>query len=411
MADGALLSGLPAVAALRRESGKADTFVEVKDWVKSLSRRGELASAGRSLPLEHCHAVAHFLWKESQGGVRQGRAKELLAVLAEVPQFAAVSKEEAWSEETQGLSASGLELLAACGAVPAEAEPPADAGLPQASELRNEKADGRELFQKLRSFVRARSHAGQLAEAGAELGVAYRSCVFSFLCSFVTKKTVFRGLAKEMLRTLAELDTWCQGGAVDRQAVARALQPPVETQKTSESSSGEDEDLSPSCGDESPPSCEALADPEANDEELLRQLCAWVETGRRSGRLTSEAAGLAEEHRRSITAFLCSGVVPARVAPPTAERPSQAAPLRRQWSIRALSTGVGKAAGGISPGGGKAASGKKTATPAVAPVKGIAPERYYVLQSLAELDGWWAGEVALDQTAVSRALAQLPRAG
>mmetsp|Transcript_85961 Transcript_85961/g.216336 ORF Transcript_85961/g.216336 Transcript_85961/m.216336 type:complete len:409 (-) Transcript_85961:345-1571(-) len=408
MVDGALLSGLPSITALRRESDKADTFAQIKDWVKGLSKRGDLATAGKSLPLEHCHAVAHFLWKESQGGVRQGRAKELLGLIAEVPQFVAVKKDEPWSEEALNLSVTGLSFI------PMDAEPPADAGLPPASELRSERADGRELFQQLRSFVRARTHAGLLAEAGAELSVAYRSCVFAFLCEFVHKKTVFRGLAKDMLRTLAGIDTWSRGGAVDREAIAKALQPAAGVEEVPGSPSGQDEGLSPSCGDESPPSREALMDPKAEEEELLRQLCAWVESGRRSGRLASDAVSLAEEHRRSITAFLCSGMAsPARVAaaPPTEARPSQAAPMRRQWSIRALSNAAGKATMAGSLVAGKTEGSKKTATADPASTKGIAPEKYYVLQSLAELEGWWAGEAALDQTAVSRALAQLPRAG
>jgi len=289
--------------------------------------------------------------------------------------------------------------------------PGAPTSLPSAQELADPESDGRELFQRLRAWVRAKRQAGRLDVAGGALGRSYRHEVFAFLCAFSGKKTVFRRQAQEMLQRLNACEAWHRGGASEGLPLAEAMQVP-EQGTASVTVACLPESLAPAPEDDKasvaiyesvmvaasapPPSLAQLEDHEADAQEILQHLSAWVEAGRRRGSLGEEAAALEPKHRAAIIAFVCGQ----NRAAAAAAAPS---PLRRgSWASRAAS--AASVAGSVPRLRKVASAGSPTQS------KGVNPECYYVLQSLAGLNGWFEDDTSADRTEISRTLAQLPRA-
>jgi hypothetical protein len=82
-------------------------------------------------------------------------------------------------------------------------------GLPPRHLLQDSQANiQKEVFQSLRAWVRAKRHAGNLAEAGALLDEDTRASIFHFLNAFIARKTVFREQARGIFELLAGLPQW-----------------------------------------------------------------------------------------------------------------------------------------------------------------------------------------------------------
>jgi len=216
MARPDLLEGLPSLAALQEEKGRSDTFADLRDWVRSCARRGELRAAGHRMGPERRNAAVHFLEEASRAGVRQSRAKELLALL--------LDPREGFAEEQPDApgAGAGARRAGAAAAGPEEAGA-ALAGLPSEAELAGPEADGREAFQELRAWARARRQAGQLEAAAGLLPPARRRAVFRFLLDFAPRRTLFRGHARELLERLARSESWRAGGVLAEAELAAAL--------------------------------------------------------------------------------------------------------------------------------------------------------------------------------------------
>jgi len=220
-----LMGGLPSVAELREVEGRSECFVQLRDWIRCVNRKeGGPARVGRCLCPEHRHAVLHFLWQESQAGVRSRRAGELLRALREVREFAGgLDVERPWPTDSRPGSGPGPAAREPLSRTDPQQGPPEGSDLPASGELEDPQADGRELFQRLRAWVRVQRRTGRLEAAGAALGAEYRRCVFQFLAAFCFKRTVFRGQAWEMLQRFSEQAAWCEGGAADSKAVVSVL--------------------------------------------------------------------------------------------------------------------------------------------------------------------------------------------
>jgi len=231
MAGDPLFHGLPSMAALQAEEGRADTFADLRDWVRRVAREGGLSRAGSSMDVWRRLAIINFLLREAGSGLRQKRAKELLAVLTAEPDFiegVAIANGQAEHE----VCALHGELPSLLDPMVLDAKPltkPLDDlpltlwSLPTLDEIVDPTADGREIFQRLRRWVRAERRAGRLEDAGMSLSSHYRCSIFVFLSEFSFGRSVFRRQAQEMLQRLASMDAWRRDGVTDDRVVARAL--------------------------------------------------------------------------------------------------------------------------------------------------------------------------------------------
>lgn len=225
-------------------------------------------------------------------------------------------------------------------------------GLPSREELANPASDGQDLFRSLRAWERARRHEGHLAQAGSALPVDMRRDIFTFLCKFAAKKTVFREQTRELLERLASFEEWRQGGALEDEALVNACGAArlpatcaAEAQETpcigagmdpcnhssvsgfpgavSAIVSAEDSCTSISSGDATPkqeghevsfpkdafpevclPSTVELANLRADAIELFGRISTWVLIAEQQGCLTAEGCALSMERRRGILDFL-----------------------------------------------------------------------------------------------------------
>lgn len=80
-----LLFGLPSVAAFKRgvEQGEAvaDTFTELRGWLRRASASGDLDAAGRLLEHEYRRIIFRFLRQVAMQGIRRNLAREALATM------------------------------------------------------------------------------------------------------------------------------------------------------------------------------------------------------------------------------------------------------------------------------------------------------------------------------------------
>mmetsp|Transcript_110876 Transcript_110876/g.320460 ORF Transcript_110876/g.320460 Transcript_110876/m.320460 type:complete len:423 (+) Transcript_110876:101-1369(+) len=420
----AIAKPAPAIDMLRNPRDRAETFAAAREWMKVVRQHDQLETALRELSREHRHAILRFMSQETAGGVRAPRAKELLSYIADLPEFVGLDPAAEWVDDPVEGGA-----VADTGPVLPEdldrIEPPASSGLPSMAELRGECLGmaPTEAFQALRAWVKQQQRPeDRLAEGGAELSSTYRKCVFEFLCGVSRRRCIFRAQARDMLLRLWEHPTWRAGGAFDQAALdkmkglwAQDDASPKEYGDSSAMSPGSEATASPAVGDiddatgsesgdggdisfasaEVPPR-EVFEDPHADAGALLWQLSAWVEAASRSeGGLENAAARLNDDHRRAMLHFLCRDV-----AGPDQKAVGVTAPVvqKRRWpsmpssmlKLRRRRSGRGDL--GI----------------------GIEAEHYYVLQALAKAGACAPRDAEvpiIDQTTLSRALAQLPKAG
>lgn len=422
-----LFHGLPSMAALQAEEGRADTFADLRDWVRRVAREGGLSRAGSNMDVWRRLAIINFLLREAGSGLRQKRAKELLEVLAAEPDFiegVAIANGQAKHE----VCALHCELPPLLDPTVLDAKPltkPLDnlpltlESLPTLDEIVDPTADGREIFQRLRRWVRDERRAGRLQDAGISLSSHHRRSIFVFLSEFSFGRSVFRRQAQEMLQRLASMDAWRRGGVTDDRVVARALaDSAVEIGDESllrpgalrpdsvgsidtpgRSANVEAFDVQPSerldSGGDTPstaastprgdtqgfgpelalavggslssdadaqapsvPSRADLEDPGANRIETLRQLSRWLSDRRERTCLAAEAEALGADHRRAIISFLCVG-----------GKEPVATKRRFLWSRRSAKT----------------ERSKKSL---------FAAQAAGVLQSLADVDVWFSDDVA-----------------
>jgi len=249
----------------------------------------------------------------------------------------------------------------------AEAPP---GGLPPCSALESPEGDGREVFRAIKDAVRESRHAGQLDQLARELGSPYRRNVFTFLCGFAERRTVFRAQARALLRQLSESHAWLDGGAADVEAIERALAVESDLRGSqdgstspraagSDSRGGQDGSTSPRAagrdssqdGSTSPkgsgcsqdgsssPRAEAglpelplddawgldLQLPSSNElrcgadkQALFRRVVVWVLVNSEKGRLGEEGGQLTVEHRGAVLSLVCGFAAPrGRKAQPT----------------------------------------------------------------------------------------------
>jgi len=83
----ALLAGLPSTAALTESKDLADTFSDLRAWVRRTGSQGGLSVAGNLLKPDQREAVLSFLERVTLDPIRKNVARELLAKL---------SADEAW---------------------------------------------------------------------------------------------------------------------------------------------------------------------------------------------------------------------------------------------------------------------------------------------------------------------------
>jgi hypothetical protein len=249
-----ILQGLPSQTVLEDSSAcTSETFWSLHDWVKQRRQAGDLADAAQLVAPMHRSSVFSFLCTlASRRTLVRSWALRLLWQLAEinawcqdgvidqaVAEVLADLRRVASECEEAGESAAGFDAAAvvaraghqrsgpfplpsegplgptptgsaALKPLPLSASQQAEAeileGLPPRQLFESPDDDGREVFQSLRSWVRARRQAGQLAEVGALLDENSRRSIFRFLHNFTARKTIFREQARMIFQQLS--DTW-----------------------------------------------------------------------------------------------------------------------------------------------------------------------------------------------------------
>jgi hypothetical protein len=99
-------------------------------------------------------------------------------------------------------------------------------GLPSSSEILD--GDPVDTFIDLRKWQRMVLHQGHLAEAGSLLDFEHRRLIFRLLYP-LAKAGIRRNIARDVLISLASLEEWSHGGAVDEEALRIAMGQPRAT--------------------------------------------------------------------------------------------------------------------------------------------------------------------------------------
>jgi hypothetical protein len=334
-ADQTMLSeALADDKSLRRRTLGCDKDVEKQrpDGAAPRGRRhqGEVASPG-------AEAVAQPL----------GRRQLNDAVGSLVSPDAPAAAQVAHSRHSRKDPAAGAQASAAAEATPG--------GLPSRNALESLEADGREVFKAIKDAVRESKHAGQLDKLASELGPAHRNSIFTFLCGFAERKTVFRAQARALLRQLSESHAWLDGGVADVEVIERALAVEGDSRGSQDGSTSPrgagtdsrgslDGSTSPKGsggsreGSSSPRGEAGLPElplddvwgldlqlPSSNElrcgadkQALFRRVVVWVLVNSEKGRLGEEGGQLTVEHREAVLSFVCDFAAPkGRKAQPT----------------------------------------------------------------------------------------------
>lgn len=197
-------------------------------------------------------------------------------------------------------------------------------------------------------------------------------------------------LAKEMFERLAQIEAWREGVAVEN--LMQRLPPDSPRGADSPGYGGghrssDDEELVQAVLQL--PTSEELDNAGENHDDLLTEICMWINYACRCGRLAQQAAELPHSHRRAITEFLIKSDA---VQAPGKPRKNRSLGIGFRLFSRSRQNSGAEGGGQVDPAGGadELAGGRR------------------VLHLVAEIDGWFDGWSAGDQSALSRALAKSP---